>query len=151
MARLHRYCVGRSLLHSGVVSLPSTTWVEPARLASRSGGECAGHRSDVTGRCIYKRSASAEAQTGPHTWEELYGFARSGLLGPQDCVWHPQLPGWQPAFQMPGLFETATEQTAGHVAPGASTKATTSAAPTKGQAPGAATYVPTVPTTLAAA
>jgi subtilisin family serine protease len=52
----------------------------------------------------YLKRATGE-QVGPVDWEQLYTAAQSGAFGPQDHVWHEQLPGWLPAAQVPGLFQ----------------------------------------------
>ncbi|MCL5735996.1 MAG: DUF4339 domain-containing protein, partial [Actinobacteria bacterium] len=48
--------------------------------------------------------APSGEQAGPFTWEGLYLRAQAGEFGPNDLVWHPQLPDWTPAAQVPGLF-----------------------------------------------
>ena len=49
------------------------------------------------------------AQSGPLSWEQLCAVARGGGLSPDDLVWHPQLPGWVPASQVPGLPAAPSE------------------------------------------
>lgn len=58
-----------------------------------------------------------DAQTGPHTWEQLYAFARTGHLAPEDKVWHPTLSDWIPAGSVPTLFPQAAPPTAPSPAP----------------------------------
>ncbi len=43
-------------------------------------------------------------QAGPLTWDQLYGLCSTGSIRPTDMVWHPTLPQWTPAAQVPGLF-----------------------------------------------
>jgi hypothetical protein len=63
--------------------------------------------SMATGWFYLKSGAPGGQQTGPVTWEQLYGLVRSGAVGPQDLVWNPALPEWLPASQVPGLFAGA--------------------------------------------
>jgi hypothetical protein len=63
--------------------------------------------SMAAGWFYLKSGAPGGQQTGPVTWEQLYGLARSGAVGPQDLVWNPSLPQWLPASQVPGLFAGA--------------------------------------------
>jgi N-acetylneuraminic acid mutarotase len=51
-----------------------------------------------------KRGAAAGPPEGPFTWQQLYSLAQAGVIGPDDLVWNQQLPVWQPAAQVPGLF-----------------------------------------------
>ena len=44
---------------------------------------------------------------GPCEWTELVAWVREGRIGPDDLVWHAQLPGWMPARQVPGLVPAA--------------------------------------------
>lgn len=60
--------------------------------------------SMATGWFYLGGGAPGGRQMGPVTWEQLYGLARSGAVGPQDLVWNPALPQWLPASQVPGLF-----------------------------------------------
>lgn len=46
--------------------------------------------------------------SGPYTWNELYGLAQQGRLLADDYVWHPSLPGWVPATQIPNLIQGAS-------------------------------------------
>jgi N-acetylneuraminic acid mutarotase len=57
-----------------------------------------------TGWYYSKQGAPPGRQTGPLTWEQLYGLARSGALTPADLVWNQALPRWLPAGQIGGLF-----------------------------------------------
>lgn len=59
--------------------------------------------------CVEYGGTSGEHQIGPLTWEELYARASSGALQPFDGVWHPELPGWMRAEQVPGLFPAGAE------------------------------------------
>ena len=43
-------------------------------------------------------------RSGPLSWEQLRAAAWDGGLRPDDLVWHPQLPEWVPASQVPGLL-----------------------------------------------
>ncbi|NLO26556.1 MAG: DUF4339 domain-containing protein, partial [Actinobacteria bacterium] len=44
------------------------------------------------------------ATYGPYDWSDLVAWAREGRVGPNDLVWHEQLPSWTPARQVPGLI-----------------------------------------------
>ena len=41
---------------------------------------------------------------GPYGWSDLVAWAREGRVGPDDMVWHDQLPSWTPARHVPGLI-----------------------------------------------
>ncbi|MBN1320213.1 MAG: DUF4339 domain-containing protein [Thermoleophilia bacterium] len=41
---------------------------------------------------------------GPYDWIDVVAWAREGRVGPDDLVWHEQLPGWTPARRVPGLI-----------------------------------------------
>jgi len=58
----------------------------------------------TSGWFYLKPDRPSEGRVGPLVWEELWRAAREGALSPQDVVWHPQLPDWTPATQVPGLF-----------------------------------------------
>ena len=62
-----------------------------------------------TGWYAARQAVGAESRTGPHAWEELYGLALSGALQPCDLVWHPSLPDWVTAMQIPGLFDRLSD------------------------------------------
>jgi hypothetical protein len=61
-----------------------------------------------------KQGEAAVQRSGPFSWEELYAQAQAGMVGPDDRVWHPQLPQWLSASRVPGLLtrEPETEGTA---------------------------------------
>ncbi len=44
------------------------------------------------------------ASYGPYSWTDLVTWARDGRLLPADLVWQPELSGWMPAKNVPGLF-----------------------------------------------
>lgn len=46
----------------------------------------------------------AGSQYGPYTWVELVAAARNGRVVSEDLVWHPSLPGWVRAGDVPGLL-----------------------------------------------
>lgn len=43
---------------------------------------------------------------GPYSWEQLRGFAGSGLVAPEDFAWSDGMPGWVKAAEVEGLFKT---------------------------------------------
>jgi hypothetical protein len=49
-------------------------------------------------------------QSGPLSWEQLWRQARSGELRPDDLVWTAGMAGWQPAWQIQGLFPAQPAQ-----------------------------------------
>jgi hypothetical protein len=51
--------------------------------------------------------SSGGATYGPCEWTELVAWVREGRIGPDDLVWHAQLPRWMPARQVPGLVPVA--------------------------------------------
>lgn len=63
--------------------------------------------STATGWFYLGNESTGGVQTGPVTWEQLYGLAASGVLRPDDQVWHSSLPVWVPAAQIEGLFAVA--------------------------------------------
>ncbi|MDZ4170275.1 MAG: S8 family serine peptidase [Coriobacteriia bacterium] len=59
----------------------------------------------IASQWYFKRVADAsDARGGPYTWDQMTGFAASGLFTPDDLVWHATLPGWVPARDVAGLF-----------------------------------------------
>jgi hypothetical protein len=68
-----------------------------------------GAGSMVSGWYYSKPGAPAGQQEGPFTWEQFYAQARAGTIAPDDLVWHPQLPQWLPAAQVPGLLAAAAQ------------------------------------------
>jgi hypothetical protein len=65
--------------------------------------------SMASGWCYLKNGAPPNQQVGPLTWAELYALRSSGLLAPADIVWHPTMPQWLPAAQVPGLFSAGVQ------------------------------------------
>lgn len=47
---------------------------------------------------------SGGVQQGPVTWDALLSLAASGRLQPGDMVWSQNMPSWQQAGTIPGLF-----------------------------------------------
>ena len=45
-----------------------------------------------------------EAQRGPISWEELVMGVRTGTVAPHDLVWRQDMPDWQAAAAIPGLY-----------------------------------------------
>jgi hypothetical protein len=54
-----------------------------------------------------------EIQTGPLSWEDLVGAARSGGVTPGDLVWTDGMAQWQPAASIPGLIPQVYPSMAG--------------------------------------
>ena len=48
-----------------------------------------------------------QEQAGPVTWEQLVDLARDGRLLATDAVWTQNMPQWQPAGTIAGLFGMA--------------------------------------------
>ncbi len=63
-----------------------------------------------TGWHFVRRDQGAGQQQGPLSWQELWARAQSGVLRPDDLVWHPTYPAWVPAAQVPGLFASTGRQ-----------------------------------------
>jgi len=53
---------------------------------------------------VGRKGEASEWQGGPYTWQQLVDFGREGRLTPADLVWHPSMPEWLPAQQIPGLM-----------------------------------------------
>ena len=49
--------------------------------------------------------AQQREKHGPVTWSRLQHLATTGWLAPGDLVWHPTLPAWTAADQIPGLHQ----------------------------------------------
>ena len=62
-----------------------------------------------TGWYYLPAGAGGGQQVGPLTWEELYAARTAGSIGSGDMVWHPALPQWTPAAQIPGLFPASAQ------------------------------------------
>ena len=58
----------------------------------------------ASGWFYHPAQAPAEEHVGPLSWERLAMLGNTGALSPTDGVWHPTLPGWIPAGEIPGLF-----------------------------------------------
>lgn len=57
------------------------------------------------------RKADGQDQTGgPYTWDELRAHAASGVVLPDDFVWHESMPQWVTASEMPGLFAAGSPE-----------------------------------------
>jgi hypothetical protein len=63
-----------------------------------------------------KQGGPPGQHVGPISWEQLVSYARSGFLTPNDLVWSPQMAGFQPAAQIPGLFPAPVSPAYGYPA-----------------------------------
>jgi hypothetical protein len=52
--------------------------------------------------------AKHNQQLGPIQFTALRQLAAEGVLAPDDLVWHDNLPNWQPAGEIDGLFPAAS-------------------------------------------
>lgn len=66
---------------------------------------------------VGRKGTADEWKGGPYTWAQLHGYATEGRLKPDDLVWHPSMPDWVPASQIPGLMPTAPAPVAAQPAP----------------------------------
>src|SRR5581483_6489841 len=80
-------------------------------------------------------------QKGPVSFDQLGQLARGGQLSPSDLIWREGMPNWQPASQMAGLFDAATQAPTYAVAPAAATVNYASPAPAYAR-PGAGAAAP---------
>jgi len=64
---------------------------------------------------VGRKGGGSEWQGGPYTWQQLVDFAREGRLTPADLVWHPSMPEWLPAQQIPGLVPASAPEVAPEV------------------------------------
>lgn len=66
---------------------------------------------------------------GPVAWSRLQHLAKTGWLAPGDLVWHPSLPAWTPADQIPGLHQGPLARMLRSAIPGVRAPATGAAHP----------------------
>jgi hypothetical protein len=66
---------------------------------------------------------------GPVAWSRLQHLAKTGWLAPGDLVWHPSLPAWTPADQIPGLHQGPLARMLRSAIPGVRAPATAAAHP----------------------
>lgn len=82
-----------------------------------------------TGWQVRKLNDPTGWQGGPYTWDQLVGYCREGRVMPLDPIWHPSLPAWVPAQNIPGLFSGPVAPQTPEPAPAYAPEATPAYAP----------------------